>query len=62
MHIPPTNSRFNKGSKDHRSSDDHDDNSGEATPIAVGEPSSDGEGPEEAAHLPWHIPGVGGAF
>lgn len=63
MYISLTNSGPNKGSKDHRSSIDKDDNNGGATPIAIREPSSDGEeGLEEAPHRPWSIPGVGGAF
>lgn len=43
MYISLTNSGPNKGSKDHRSSIDKDDNNGGATPIAIREPSSDGE-------------------
>jgi hypothetical protein len=62
MHISLTNGGFNDRSKGHRSSNDNDDNTGGATPIAVREPSSDGDGPEEAPHRPWRIPGVGGAF
>jgi hypothetical protein len=62
MRISLTDSGFNKGPKDHRSSNDNDDDAGGATPIAIREPFSDGVGPEEAAHRPWRIPGVGGAF
>ena len=61
MSISLTNSAFHKWSKPRRSSNDNDDNTGGATPIAIREPSSDEE-PEEAAHRPWRIPGVGGAF
>jgi len=63
MHISPTNNRcFKKWSKDYRSTNDNDDNSGGATPIAVRKPTSAEEGLEEAVHRPWRIPGVGGAF
>lgn len=63
MYISLRNDGFNKSSKDHRSSNDNDDDTtGGATPIAMREASSDGEGPEEAAHRPWRIPGVGGSF
>lgn len=61
MRISLTNRGFNKWTG-HQSSNDNDDNPGGATPIAIREPSSDGGGPEEAAHRPWRIPGVGGAF
>ena len=57
-----TNRRFKKWSKDHWSTNDNDDNSGGATPIAVQKPTSAEEGLEEAVHRPWRIPGVGGAF
>lgn len=62
MHISPTNSGFNNWSKDYRSNNDNDDNPGGATPIALGESSSDREELEKAAYRPWRIPGVGGAF
>ena len=62
MRISPTNGGFNNWSKDHRPSDDNDDNTGGATPIAIREPSSHGEAVEEAPHRPWSIPGVRGAF
>lgn len=62
MRISPTNSGFNNRSKVHRPSNDNDDNAGGATPIALQEPSSDGEELEKATHRPWRIPGVGGAF
>ena len=62
MHISPTNGGFNEWSKDHGSSNDNDDNTGGATPIAIREPPSHGEELEEAPHCPWSIPGVGGAF
>jgi hypothetical protein len=62
MRISPTNSGFNNRSKDHRPSNDNDDNTGGATPIAIGETSSYEERLEEAPHRPWSIPGVGGAF
>jgi hypothetical protein len=62
MYIYLTNSGSNKWSKDHGPSNDNDDNTGGATPIAIREPSSDGEGLEEAPHRPWSIPGVGGGF
>ena len=63
MHIAPTNNRgFKTWSKDHRATNDNDDNSGGATPIAVRKPSSAEEGLEEVVHRPWRIPGVGGAF
>ena len=63
MHISPTNNRgFKKWSKDYRSTNDNDDNSGGATPIAVRKPSSAEEGLEQIVHRPWRIPGVGGAF
>lgn len=61
MRMSLTNSSFNKWSKDPRSSNDNDDNSGGATPIAIREPSSYEEG-QETPHRPWSIPGVGGAF
>jgi hypothetical protein len=61
MYISLTNSGFNKWSKDHRPSNDNDDNTGGATPIAIREPSSYGER-QEAPHRPWRIPGVGGVF
>jgi hypothetical protein len=61
MRISLTNSGFDKWLKDHRSSNDNDDNSGGATPIAVREASSYEEG-QEAPHRPWIIPGVGSAF
>jgi len=57
-----TNRGFKKWSKDHRPTNDNDDNSGGATPIAVRKPSSDEEGIKEAVHRPWRIPGVGGVF
>jgi hypothetical protein len=62
MHICLTNSDFNKWSKDHGASNDNDDNTGGATPIAIKDPYSYGEGLEEVLHRPWSIPGVGGAF
>jgi hypothetical protein len=62
MRISPTNSGFKNWSKDHRSSNDNDDNTGGATPIAIRKPSAYEEEFEEAQHRPWSIPGVGGAF
>ena len=62
MYTSLTNSGFNKGSQDHRASNDNDDNTGGATPIAIREPRSNRDGLEEAAYRPWSIPGVGGAF
>lgn len=62
MRISLTNSGFNQWSQRHRSSNDNDDNTGGTTPIAMREAYSDGEGLEEAAHLPGRIPGIGGAF
>lgn len=44
------------------SSNDDDNPAGGATPIALAEPSSDGAVPTDRPHLPWVIPGVGGAF
>jgi hypothetical protein len=61
MHISLANSDFNKSSKQHRSSNDNDDNTGGATPIAIREPSSYEE-EQKAPHRPWSIPGVGSAF
>jgi hypothetical protein len=61
MYISLTNSGFNKWSKGRRPSNDNDDNTGGATPIAIREPSSDGKG-QEVPRGPWSIPGVGGAF
>jgi hypothetical protein len=61
MYISLTNSGFNKWSEDHRPSNDNDDNSGGATPIAIREPSSYEER-QEPPHHPWIIPGVGSAF
>ena len=61
MRISLMSSGFDKWSKDHRSSNDNDDSSGGATPIAIREPSFDGEG-QEVPRRPWSIPGVGGAF
>jgi hypothetical protein len=63
MHISLTPNRgFKKWSKDHRSTNDNDDNSGGATPIAVRKPTSAEEGLEEIVHRPRRMPGVGGAF
>jgi hypothetical protein len=61
MRISLTNNGFDKWSKDYRSSNDNDDNSGGATPIAIREPSSYEEG-QEPPHRAWIIPGVGSAF
>jgi hypothetical protein len=57
-----TNHGFKKWSQDHWSTNDNDDNSGGATPIAVRKPASAEEGLQEVVHHPWSIPGVGGAF
>jgi hypothetical protein len=57
-----TNRGSKNCSKNHRSTNDNDDNSGGATPIAVRKPTSAEEGLEEVVHRPWRIPGVGGAF
>jgi hypothetical protein len=61
MRISLMSSGFDKWSKDHRSSNDNDDSSGGATPIAIREPASPEEA-QEAPHCPWIIPGVGSAF
>jgi hypothetical protein len=62
MRISLTDSGFNTGSNNQGPSNDNDDNTGGATPIAIREPSSYEEGLEEAPNRPWSIPGVGGAF
>lgn len=44
----------------HRPSNDNDDNSGGATPIALAEPPCDNrEAIKEPPHQPWRVPGVG---
>jgi hypothetical protein len=64
MYISLTDSRtngFKSWSSGHPASND-DDNPGGATPIAMAEPPSDREAPQEPPHRPWGIPGVGGSF
>ena len=66
MHISLASSRLNgfkKWSNDHPRRSNDDDIPGGATPIAVLEPHSDGNAPEDPQqHRPWGVPGVGGAF
>jgi hypothetical protein len=65
MYISLSTSRaggFKKWSNDHPASNDDDDNSGGATPIAIKKPPFDRPAVNELPHRPWVIPGVGGSF
>jgi hypothetical protein len=64
MNISLASSRLNgfkKWSISHLPNSNDDDRPGGATPIALREPSAR-VAPEDRAHRPWVIPGVGGAF
>ena len=66
MYISLTSRRMNgfrRWSDEHRPSNDDDDNSGGATPIALTEPPSDEHEPIwQPPHQPWHVPGTGSSF
>jgi hypothetical protein len=62
MYISLANSRahgFRKWSDAIRPSNDDEDNSGGATPIAIAEPPEEDAAIEEPSHQPWAVPGVG---